>query len=50
MVVYISLVNGWCRVGNIGEVERVFYEMKIEGIEFNVYIYSIVIDGLCRFG
>ncbi|WOH15425.1 hypothetical protein DCAR_0934965 [Daucus carota subsp. sativus] len=36
VVVYTSLVNGWCRAGNISEP--------------NVYTYSIVIDALCRCG
>ncbi|CAO2833769.1 unnamed protein product [Amaranthus hypochondriacus] len=48
VVVYTCLINGWCKVGNIPEAERVFREMKIAGIEPNVYTYSIVIDALCR--
>ncbi|XP_074263937.1 pentatricopeptide repeat-containing protein At1g20300, mitochondrial-like [Silene latifolia] len=50
VVVYTNLVNGWCRVGNISEAERVFGEMKTKGIVPNVYTYTIVIDGLCRHG
>ncbi|KAL9238128.1 hypothetical protein vseg_012598 [Gypsophila vaccaria] len=50
VVVYSSLVNGWCRVGKISEAERVFGEMKSKGIEPNVYTYTTVIDGLCRAG
>nr|GMD49027.1 pentatricopeptide repeat-containing protein At1g20300, mitochondrial [Ipomoea batatas] len=50
VVVYTSLVHGWCRAGNISEAQRVFNEMKVAGIEPNVYTYSIVIDGLCRGG
>nr|XP_017225216.1 PREDICTED: pentatricopeptide repeat-containing protein At1g20300, mitochondrial-like [Daucus carota subsp. sativus] len=50
VVVYTSLVNGWCRAGNISEAERVFSEMKEVGIQPNVYTYSIVIDALCRCG
>ncbi|GAB4832969.1 hypothetical protein Ancab_006990 [Ancistrocladus abbreviatus] len=50
VVVYTSLVHGWCRAGNISEAERVFQDMKLAGIEPNVYTYSIVIDALCRCG
>ncbi|KAL6215794.1 hypothetical protein ACLB2K_015222 [Fragaria x ananassa] len=50
VILYTSLVNGWCRAGNIAEAERVFNEMKAAGIEPNVYSYSIVIDALCRCG
>lgn len=50
VVVYSSLVHGWCRAGKISEAERVFGEMKAAGIQPNVYTYSIVIDGLCRHG
>nr|XP_027087738.1 pentatricopeptide repeat-containing protein At1g20300, mitochondrial-like [Coffea arabica] len=50
VVVYTSLVHGWCRAGNMSEAERVFGEMKAAGIQPNVYTYSIVIDGLCRCG
>ncbi|XP_057983180.1 pentatricopeptide repeat-containing protein At1g20300, mitochondrial [Malania oleifera] len=50
VVVYTSLVHGWCRAGNISEAERVFGEMKMSGIQPNVYTYSIVIDALCRSG
>ncbi|KAL0553348.1 hypothetical protein IC582_007242 [Cucumis melo] len=50
VVVYTSLVHGWCRAGDISEAERVFKEMKMAGISPNVYTYSIVIDALCRSG
>ncbi|CAM8942244.1 unnamed protein product [Rhodiola kirilowii] len=50
VLLYTSLVHGWCRAGKIAEAERVFSEMKKEGIKPNVYTYSIVIDGLCRCG
>ncbi|KAF5455718.1 hypothetical protein F2P56_025266 [Juglans regia] len=50
VVVYTSLVHGWCRAGNISEAERVFGEMKMAEIKPNVYTYSIVIDALCRCG
>ncbi|XP_068645765.1 pentatricopeptide repeat-containing protein At1g20300, mitochondrial [Aristolochia californica] len=48
VVVYSSLVHGWCRAGNIPEAESVFTKMKEEGIKPNVYTYSCVIDALCR--
>ncbi|KAL8136104.1 hypothetical protein AgCh_010632 [Apium graveolens] len=50
VVVYTSLVNGWCRAGDISQAERVFREMKEIGIQPNVYTYTIVIDALCRCG
>ncbi|XP_022981970.1 pentatricopeptide repeat-containing protein At1g20300, mitochondrial [Cucurbita maxima] len=50
VIVYTSLVHGWCRAGDISEAERVFKEMKMAGISPNVYTYSIVIDALCRCG
>ncbi|KAK9129371.1 hypothetical protein Sjap_009858 [Stephania japonica] len=50
VVVYTSLVHGWCRAGEISTAERVFREMKERGIQPNVYTYSIVIDALCRCG
>ncbi|KZV16540.1 calcium-dependent protein kinase 29 [Dorcoceras hygrometricum] len=50
VVVYTSLVYGWCRANNIPEAERVFREMKMVGIPPDVYTYSIVIDALCRSG
>lgn len=50
VVVYTSLVHGWCRSGDISEAEKVFSEMKRAGIKPNVYSYSIVIDALCRCG
>ncbi|GMY28169.1 pentatricopeptide repeat-containing protein At1g20300, mitochondrial [Fagus crenata] len=50
VIVYTSLVHGWCRAGNIAEAERVFREMKMAEIKPNVYSYSIVIDALCRCG
>ncbi|KAF9621733.1 hypothetical protein IFM89_027587 [Coptis chinensis] len=50
VIIYTSLVNGWCRAGNIDQAERVFREMKEVGIQPNVYTYSIVIDALCRCG
>eukprot|EP00262_Sarcandra_glabra_P004114 TRINITY_DN15106_c0_g1_i1.p1 TRINITY_DN15106_c0_g1~~TRINITY_DN15106_c0_g1_i1.p1 ORF type:complete len:514 (+),score=42.12 TRINITY_DN15106_c0_g1_i1:102-1643(+) len=48
VVMYTSLVHGWCRAHNIDEAEKVFREMKDNGIAPNVYTYSIVIDALCR--
>ncbi|KAL8514824.1 hypothetical protein ACS0TY_013786 [Phlomoides rotata] len=50
VVVYSSLIHGWCRASNIDEAERVFSEMKEAGIQASVYTYSIVIDALCRCG
>nr|GEU55716.1 hypothetical protein [Tanacetum cinerariifolium] len=50
VVVYTSLVHGWCRAGNIGEAKRVFREMKLSEVKLNVYTYTIVIDALCRNG
>ncbi|XP_043711640.1 pentatricopeptide repeat-containing protein At1g20300, mitochondrial-like [Telopea speciosissima] len=50
VIIYTSLVHGWCRAGNISEAERVFGEMKEAGIQPNVYTYSIIIDALCRCG
>ncbi|KAL3639012.1 hypothetical protein CASFOL_016919 [Castilleja foliolosa] len=50
VVVYTSLVHGWCRANNITEAERVFQEMKDSGIKPTVYSYTIVIDALCRCG
>ncbi|GKB02465.1 pentatricopeptide repeat-containing protein [Tanacetum coccineum] len=50
VVVYTSLVHGWCRAGNIGEAERVFRELKMSEVKPNVYTYTIVIDALCRNG
>ncbi|KAK7388651.1 hypothetical protein VNO78_23473 [Psophocarpus tetragonolobus] len=50
VVVYTSLVHGWCRAGDIAKAEQVFSEMKMAGITPNVYTYSIVIDSLCRSG
>ncbi|KAG8377991.1 hypothetical protein BUALT_Bualt08G0091300 [Buddleja alternifolia] len=50
VVVYTSLVHGWCRASNINEAERVFKEMKVAGVKPEVYTYSIVIDALCRCG
>ncbi|XP_060199875.1 pentatricopeptide repeat-containing protein At1g20300, mitochondrial [Lycium barbarum] len=50
VVLYTSLVHGWCRSGNISEAERIFREMKESGVPPNVYTYSIVIDALCRSG
>ncbi|CAN4094031.1 unnamed protein product [Withania somnifera] len=50
VVVYTSLVHGWCRAGNISEAERVFQDMKEARVQPNVYTYSIVIDALCRSG
>ncbi|VVA25786.1 PREDICTED: pentatricopeptide [Prunus dulcis] len=50
VILYTSLVNGWCRAGNIAEAERIFRDMRTAGINPNVYTYSIVIDALCRCG
>ncbi|GFP98230.1 pentatricopeptide repeat-containing protein at1g20300 mitochondrial [Phtheirospermum japonicum] len=50
VVVYTSLVHGWCRANNISEAERIFREMKSSGIKPTVYTYTIVIDALCRCG
>ncbi|KAL5557804.1 hypothetical protein UlMin_034015 [Ulmus minor] len=50
VILYTSLVNGWCRSGDISEAEKVFSEMKEVGVKPNVYTYSIVIDALCRCG
>ncbi|RZC05365.1 pentatricopeptide repeat-containing protein At1g20300, mitochondrial [Glycine soja] len=50
VVVYTSLVHGWCRAGDISKAEEVFSDMKMAGIKPNVYTYSIVIDSLCRCG
>ncbi|CAL0326980.1 unnamed protein product [Lupinus luteus] len=50
VIVYTSLVHGWCRAGDISKAEEVFRDMKIAGIKPNVYTYSIVIDSLCRCG
>ncbi|KAM7517310.1 hypothetical protein LguiA_006893 [Lonicera macranthoides] len=50
VILYTSLVHGWCRAGNFAEAERVFREMKEIRIRPNVYTYSIVIDALCRCG
>ncbi|XP_073145646.1 pentatricopeptide repeat-containing protein At1g20300, mitochondrial [Henckelia pumila] len=50
VVVYTSLLHGWCRANNISEAERLFKEMKEVGVQPSVYTYSIVIDTLCRSG
>lgn len=50
VIVYTSLVHGWCRAGDISKAEVVFRDMKVAGIKPNVYTYSIVIDSLCRCG
>jgi len=50
VLVYTSLVYGWCRAGNINKAEEVFSDMKMAGIKPNVYTYSAVIDSLCRCG
>ncbi|KAL7155549.1 hypothetical protein ABFS83_03G082400 [Erythranthe nasuta] len=50
VVVYTSLIHGWCRANNITEAERVFGEMKAAEIKPSVYTYTIVIDALCRCG
>ncbi|XP_051139888.1 pentatricopeptide repeat-containing protein At1g20300, mitochondrial [Andrographis paniculata] len=50
VVVYTSLIHGWCRAGDIGKAEKVFREMKMAGIQPTVYTYTIVIDALCRCG
>ncbi|GKU90164.1 hypothetical protein SLEP1_g4200 [Rubroshorea leprosula] len=50
VVLYTSLIHGWCRAGEMTEAERVFKEMKMAGIQPNVHSYTIVIDGLCRCG
>ncbi|MED6106368.1 hypothetical protein PIB30_004142 [Stylosanthes scabra] len=46
VIVYTSLVHGWCRAGNIAKAEEVFRDMKLAGIKPNTYTYSIVIDSL----
>jgi pentatricopeptide repeat protein len=50
VIVYTSLVHGWCRAGDISKAEEVFSDMKVAGVKPNVYTYSIVIDSLCRCG
>lgn len=50
VIVYTSLVHGWCRAGDISKAEEVFSDMKAAGVKPNVYTYSIVIDSLCRCG
>lgn len=47
-VIYTTLIHGWCRAYNISKAQRVFVEMKEEGIQPNVYTYSILIECLCR--
>ncbi|VFR01942.1 unnamed protein product [Cuscuta campestris] len=50
VVIYTSLVQGWCRAGNIEKAQEVFNDMKLARIKPNVYTYNIVIDALCRCG
>ncbi|KAL6562130.1 hypothetical protein OROGR_003137 [Orobanche gracilis] len=50
VILYTSLVHGWCKAGVIEKAEEVFRDMKEAGIKPNVYTYSIMIDALCRCG
>ncbi|XP_039127980.1 pentatricopeptide repeat-containing protein At1g20300, mitochondrial [Dioscorea cayenensis subsp. rotundata] len=50
VVLYSNLVHAWCRAGRIDEAERVFREMKDNGINPNVYTFTSIIDAMCRAG
>ncbi|XP_057871220.1 pentatricopeptide repeat-containing protein At1g20300, mitochondrial [Cryptomeria japonica] len=48
IVIYTTLVYGWCRDNNISQAMKVFGDMKEEGIQPNVVTYNILIEGFCR--
>ncbi|KAG2302053.1 hypothetical protein Bca52824_030704 [Brassica carinata] len=44
---YTSLVDAYCKVGNLSDVFRMGNEMMEVGVEWNVVTYTELIDGLC---
>ncbi|XP_026389165.1 pentatricopeptide repeat-containing protein At1g64583, mitochondrial-like [Papaver somniferum] len=47
VIVYTSLVNGFCNSGRLNEAKRVFDEMVSRGIFANVTTYTTLIHGHC---
>ncbi|KAJ3692832.1 hypothetical protein LUZ60_011927 [Juncus effusus] len=50
VVLYSTLINAWCRAGQLDKAEKLFAEMGQTGLNPNVYTYTCVIDAMCRSG
>lgn len=47
-VTYNSLINGWCKSGNIDQKVKCFCKMIGDNVEPNVITYTTLIDSLCN--
>lgn len=50
VVIYIDLINGYFKKGDIKVVFQIYKEMQEVGMISNVFIISCLIDGLCKDG
>lgn len=45
--IYIFFIDVKCKIGNLMDVFRLGDEMLEAGVEWNVVIYIVLIDGFC---
>ncbi|KAK6280247.1 hypothetical protein POUND7_020514 [Theobroma cacao] len=48
VVSFNTLINGYCKSGNLGEGFRLKRAMEDSGIRPDVFTYSVLINGLCK--
>ncbi|KAH1095969.1 hypothetical protein J1N35_012890 [Gossypium stocksii] len=49
-VTYNSLIDGYCKVGNMEKALEICSQMNENGVEPNVIIFSTLIDSYCKTG
>lgn len=50
VVFYNYFIFGYCRVGNVDMVDRLYVEMIGKGFKFNVVMFTVLMDGYFRKG
>ncbi|KEH21624.1 pentatricopeptide (PPR) repeat protein [Medicago truncatula] len=50
VITYNSFINAFCKSHQIGKPTALLKKIKDHGIQANVYMYSVLVDGLCRDG
>lgn len=50
MEIYIIVIDGLLKEGNLVFVLDFYVEMLVKGIRFDVVIYIVLVNGLCKKG
>ena len=48
--IYITMIKGFYNVGRLDDACKLFKVMKGHGCSPNTVVYSVILDGVCRFG